>query len=185
MKKKLSLVIVAVVLVVAAAVGGTLAWFTDDATAVNVVTFGNVSIDLTEPNFEDQYPDNDPDQVGGKATNVVPGDGFVKDATVQNTGKNDCYVRIKLDITGSLLDVYNPEAFITVDAESAGWTLKDGYYYYNDVLEANEFANVLNIHVNFPKTWGNEIADKDLKINVVAEAVQADNFDGDWSALNA
>ncbi len=81
-------IIIAVSLLMAAllAVGGTLAYFTAKAEVTNVVTMGNVKIKLTEPNFD------------GKIGPIVPGAKIVKDPTITNIGKNDCYVRAKIEV---------------------------------------------------------------------------------------
>lgn len=52
MKKKIVTVCLTVCLAAVAVVGGTLAYFTDTDEAENVFTVGNVSIDLTEPNWD-------------------------------------------------------------------------------------------------------------------------------------
>lgn len=48
MKKKLTALALVVVLLAVAVVGGSLAYFTDTKEATNVMTFGNVSIEMTE-----------------------------------------------------------------------------------------------------------------------------------------
>ena len=72
----------------------------------------------------------------------------------------------------------------------AGLGLQDGTYvfyaYYNNVVEAETSVAVFAQDGKFviPTSWGNAWADKSLAIDVVAEAVQADNFTPGYNAYN-
>lgn len=94
MKKKLTLVITAIVLVAAIAVGGSLAYFTATDKADNVFTVGNVKIDLDE-NFTQN-------------SKLVPGTNEVnnvaKEVWVENTGSEEAYVRVHIAIPAILDD---------------------------------------------------------------------------------
>lgn len=121
MKKILALCLI-IVLAVTAVTGATLAYFTDDDSETNTFTVGNVEIDLTEPNWEEDLEEG-----------VYPGEVLAKDPIVTNTGKNPCFVRIDVDgldcLGENLLIKYSTNG--TVDALGADWVLHtDGYYYY-------------------------------------------------------
>lgn len=84
MTKKLILSISAVLLIAAAAVGATYAYFTADISATNVVTIGNVNISAT------LAAETAPKQ-------VTPGEPFgVRGLIVENKGNNPAYIRIQL-----------------------------------------------------------------------------------------
>lgn len=118
MKKKLTLIVVAVVLVAAIAIGGTLAYFTDTDDATNVFTTGNVSIDLLEKQRDGEGGFEDFEQ-GKKLVPIVGSAQGEKDehgmpiaanyvdkiVSVGNTGTNDAWVRIILAIP---VDLSNP-----------------------------------------------------------------------------
>lgn len=88
MKKKTILVAaIAVMLVAALVVGGTLAYFTDTKTADNTFTMGNVAITLDETNVAEDAPTGS--RVDGNTYNVYPGQTVTKDPTVTNVGSND------------------------------------------------------------------------------------------------
>ena len=53
MKKKIVTLCVVICLLAVAAIGGTLAYFTDNETATNVFTMGKVDIELTETEWVD------------------------------------------------------------------------------------------------------------------------------------
>ena len=88
MKKKLTAVALIVCMLAIMLVGASLAYFTDEDEATNTFTVGNVTIDLTEPKW---------DEAGSKdAPEVYPTEALAKDPTVTNTGANPCFVRIKV-----------------------------------------------------------------------------------------
>lgn len=89
MKKKTILVAaIAVMLVAALVVGGTLAYFTDTKTADNTFTMGNVAITLDEKNANPDAPTGS-GRVTENTYNVYPGLIVDKDPTVTNVGSND------------------------------------------------------------------------------------------------
>ena len=75
----------ACVVLVAIAITGTALYLTDNDSATNTVTVGDVKVDLTEPNWED-------------TENVVPNQELPKDPQVTNTGINDALVYLTLQV---------------------------------------------------------------------------------------
>ena len=105
MKKKTILVAaIAVMLVAALVVGGTLAYFTDKSDAkVNTFTVGNVKIDLTET----AWHDNDDHT-------LVPGKFYDKNPTITvKDNSQDAYVFLKLDLNKyvSLINLMGVDAY--------------------------------------------------------------------------
>lgn len=119
MKKKTILVAaIAVMLVAALVVGGTLAYFTDKDTATNTFTTGDVKIDLIEQQGNEDGTGLVP-YVDGKTLMPIVGSAqgekypngqpiaknYVdKIVTVKNTGKSDAYVRAYFAIPSALDD---------------------------------------------------------------------------------
>ena len=105
MKKKTILVAaIAVMLVAALVVGGTLAYFTDKTETVkNTFTVGNVGIDLTETEWD------------AKADHtLVPGKFYDKNPTITVDAKSqDAYVFLKLDMNKyvSLINLMGVDAY--------------------------------------------------------------------------
>lgn len=105
MKKKTILVAaIAVMLVAALVVGGTLAYFTDKSDAkVNTFTMGNVGIDLTET----AWHDNDDHT-------LIPGKFYDKNPTITvDADSQDAYVFLKLDLNKyvSLINLMGVDAY--------------------------------------------------------------------------
>ena len=183
MKKKLTLIITAATLAALVAIGAPLAWFTDSKEVTNVVTMGNVKIALTEPIFE---ADNENNTI----ENVLPNQPIVKDPTIENVGKNDAYIRAKINYEG-LDETQAAQLEATMNIDGAKWVKgADDYYYYQEILPAGAEPIELFTEMTIPN-WGNEVVDLHFEVKIVAEAVQSDYFtpDGDgvingWGALN-
>lgn len=110
MKKKLIALTAAFLLVIGAAVAGTVAWLTDKTEAkVNTFTVGNIDIDLTESTSDYK---------------MVPGETIAKDPKVSVTaGSEDCWLFVKVEEGNKVADFID----YTIDPS---WTkLEDGVYY--------------------------------------------------------
>ena len=90
MKKKILSLCLVVCLAATAIIGGTLAYFTDTDNATNVMTMGNVEIDL-----EETYEQN---------STLVPGLDINKDVWVENDGTEEAYVRVHMAFPADMDD---------------------------------------------------------------------------------
>lgn len=170
--KKLGTLIASLALVAALGVGATLAYFTDSDTALNTITMGNVDIDLEEPEFD---PDGDGE---GEIDDVKPGQEIVKDPTITvKANSADAYLRAKITYEG-LSDTQAEELEELITFQDGWVKSEDGYYYFQYVVsEFSEDQKIVFFNmVTIPSSWGNEMAEKTFKIDVQAEAIQADNF---------
>ncbi len=90
-------IIAAIVLLLVAAIGGAIAYFTDTDTKTNTFTIGNVDITLTEPNWD--TTDADHDNVPDAAENLSPGVSVAKDPTITNVSATaPAYVFAKVEV---------------------------------------------------------------------------------------
>ena len=171
-KKKLLTMVLALVLIGAVGVGATLAYFTDNDSATNVVTMGHVNIELTEEDWS--YGEEG-------ITGVTPGQEIAKDPTITLVGDSlDAYVRIKLEVTG-FDGVENADAYKEDVLEDLvlgeGWEKVGDYYYYAKKLTKDiPSTTALFEKVIIPGEWTNDVANATFNILVSAEAIQADNF---------
>ena len=180
MKKKL---IAAALLVIGIAIlsAGTIAYFTSQTTAHNVITSGGVDIVLEE------WADEDGTPYPAEAVPVMPGQSITKIVTVRNTDA-DAYVRAQFHITvkdadGDEInpeDLPNLEKAIVIEC-SEDWELKDGWYYYSQPLEVDQVTPPLFSEVVFdgPKMT-NEYQNCTVTVDVIAQAVQAANNGKTW-----
>jgi len=172
MKKKIALVVV-IISLIAMGISGTMAYFTADSTATNVITAGNIDIDLIEMEKTDEGLKPFEDKDG-----VMPGDVISKIVTVKNTGDNEAYIRVQVkkmitlagDATGSA-----ELSLLSCDINTNDWTYSKGYYYYNKPLAAGEETAPLFENVTFSAAMGNEYQNCEAQIDVAAYAVQVKN----------
>ena len=169
MNKRKILLLAAILLMVAVlGIGGTLAYFTDDDTATNTITVGNVKIDLEEPSWDEE-----------NAEDSYPGQVLEKDPQVKNTGKNPCFIRIEATGWDSLIDAGLSDEKIKystageVDELGEGWVEYDGYFYYLTAVEGGKQTTALFDQIVIPTDVVNDGTGDGYDIVITAHAVQA------------
>ena len=151
--KKIALIVAAFIAVLGISVGGTYAWLNSRATALeNEFTVGSVETTVEEPDME------------------LNGSVVYKKPSIKNVGKNDCYIRARVEISPA-------DAGITLGSIGSGWKLDGGYYYYETPVAPNASTTNLFEQVVLPDGWiVNGVATEDFKdfdVIVYQEAVQA------------
>ena len=182
-KKKALAMLLALVLLIAA-VGGTLALFTREARATNVITTGTVDITLTETGSGTPILDDNGNQTGLAFTNIMPGTAVTKTPNIENTGTADAYVRAIVAVTITAADgvtelptvLRSGAPVVTFNIDGGKWVTKAGeqYYYYNKVLTPGESVDLFN-QVTFDPAMGNEYQGCTVTVSIQAQAVQAKN----------
>ena len=122
MKKKTLALLLALVLVFGAAVGGTIAYLTDTTGPIaNTFTVGNVDINLTETFNTDT--NNDQKDDAWKAQ-LIPGTTYTKDPVVTVTADSeDCWLFVKFEEKNSPKTYLDYTSNLTAEN---GWTQGDG-----------------------------------------------------------
>ena len=169
MKKKLLILSLAAICLAITAIG-TLAYFTSEGTAHNVITTGGVEIAVQEWADEDkQTPFED-------LEGIMPGMTVTKIAEIKNTGASDAWVRVKVEKNIQLQGEGKPDTgLVELTLNTADWTEKDGYYYYTKVLKPGEVTAPIFTAVTFKPDMGNEYQNATATVDVVAQAVQTAN----------
>lgn len=173
MKKRIALM----ALVIAAfsfAGYGTLAYFTASEKAENVITAGNVKIDLCE-----ETADGDPFPEDGM-TGIMPGETVDKVVYVKNVGENTAWIRVKPEkeltfADGTKAESGSFEQYIDLNLNQDDWTEKDGWYYYRQPVDAGTQTGKLFTQVTFSEKMGNTYKNSTVHIEVNAQAVQTAN----------
>lgn len=181
MKKKiLMLAVIAVSLSIVA--HNTLAYFTAEDKAHNVITTNGVDIAIEEWQKTDAglvpYPKDEPIQ-------VMPGVTASKIVTVKNN-EAESYIRAKFDVvvtdaTGKVmeLDEATLNSIITVTPNEEYWLTKevdDGWYYYKNAVDTKDITAPLFSEVIFSSVnMTNEYQNCTVEIKVDAQAVQTAN----------
>lgn len=174
MKKRITF-IATVVICLAILATGTLAYFTDAQQVHNIITSGNIKIALEEF-FPDAVPGEEENTM--VLTGVVPGQTITKEVRVQNTGVGDAWMRVRLTTrfeNADLATQINGKDVVSIGLLD-GWTEgDDGWYYYNEIVSAQDYTTHLFKEVTFAPEMGNEYQNQSVSIFVEAEAVQAAN----------
>lgn len=180
--RKVLLTISLLLVVVAASVGGTLAWLTaTTAPVVNTFTYGDINIDL----FEHAY-DAGTNKLGEEKVKtvtsykIIPGVNLPKDPTVEvKAGSEACWLFVEVKEEGTFV------AGKVTYSIANGWTPLTGVVgvYYREVGASTptanqEFAvlkdNTITVSKDLTKTEINSVADNP-KLTFKAYAVQKDN----------
>lgn len=161
--------------------GGTLAYFTTEDTAHNVITTGGIDIALQEWADEQKVTPFPEDGIDG----VMPGTSVTKIVEVKNTGSNDAYIRVKVDKNITLAGEGEPDSdLLELSLNTTDWTVgEDGYYYYNKALAPGEETEPLFTKVTFDGSMNDMYQNSSASVDVTAYAVQVAN-NGD-TALQA
>ena len=171
--KRLAAFAAATILIVALVSTGTLAYFTAQGKADNVITSGSIRMKLHDEMADGAlFPS---EGVHG----IVPGDSIDKCVYVENVGGNPLYARVKLERIMTLNSGENTMSLegIVLDINQRDWTYnkEQDYYYYNRALKPGEKASPLFTKVIFSTELGNEYQNARLEISVSAQAVQSQN----------
>lgn len=176
MKKKTLALVLALTLLVAGVVGGTLAWLTDQTAEVkNTFTVGDINIDLTETNRDYK---------------MVPGNKLDKDPTVTVKANSEaCWLFVQVTESTNLKD------FITY-AIAEGWTALsdvDGVYYREVPASAADqtfsvlAGNTVTVNNTVTKTMLETAKTDAPTLTFQAYAVQKDNVasaSDAWAKVN-
>ena len=172
MKKKI-LLAAAVVICLTIAVSGTLAYFTFEDTAHNVITSGGVSIEVVEKTKGEGETEVDFPKEG--ITGVMPGTEVSKIVSVRNTGNSEAWVRVKVNATIKSAEDKDLPSDVMTYTVSGDWTKEGDYYYYKEKVPAGESTSILFDTVKFDPEMGNEYQNCRANIVISAQAVQTAN----------
>lgn len=170
MKRKV-LILSALAMLVAIFAAGTLAYFTADGKAHNVITTGGVDIAVQE------WADEAKTQPFEDVTGIMPGMTVTKIAEIKNTSASDAWVRVKLTKRIQLKGDGTPDTgLVALHYNTAAWTQgEDGYWYYSKALKSGEVTEPVFTDVTFNVAMGNEYQNATATVDVAAQAVQTAN----------
>ena len=169
MKRKL-LILSVLAICIATLAAGTLAYFTSEEKAHNVITTGGVEIAVQE--WADENKQTPFEDLEG----IMPGMTVTKIAEIKNTGASDAWIRVLITKNIQLEGEDTPDTgLVELALNTADWTEKDGYYYYTKALKPGEVTAPVFTSVTFNATMGNEYQNATATVNVSAQAVQIAN----------
>ena len=145
-----------------------LAFYTTFGTATNVVTSGNITLQINEMTDQGQaFPED--------GVFVIPGDIVSKVVTVENICEHPFYLRVKPVYGMDSQELPYEDCFkLNINAEN--WKLHDGWYYYTGILQPGEETPHVFSHVEIVGGQvDNSYIGKTLQLTVLAQAVQSQN----------
>lgn len=182
MKKKTLALLLALVLVFGAAVGGTIAYLTSNDSVTNTFTIGKVDITLDEAKV-DEYGAaiEDVPRVKANSYKLIPGHTYTKDPTIHvATGSEDCWLFVKIE------NGLGTAATLTM---GTGWTEIDStnhVWAYNTKVSAGADVTVFSQFTFSEDVTATQLPSYNGKtIVVTACAVQADGLDQTAAAAQA
>ena len=108
----------------------TLAYYTTIGKATNVVTSGEISMQIHEKTADgSDFPD--------EGVYIIPGDIVSKQVSVENICSQPFYLRVQL-VSSSTNEELDMEGCLDVDIDTKNWTYVDGFYYYNSILQPGQ-----------------------------------------------
>lgn len=169
MKRKI-LILSVLAICIATLAAGTIAFFTAEGKAHNVITTGGVEIAVQEwADVEKTKPFED-------LTGVMPNTTVTKIAEIKNTGASDAWVRVKVEKNIKLQGEGTPDTgLVELTLNTTDWTEKDGYFYYTKALKPGEVTAPIFTAVTFKADMGNEYQNATATVDVSAQAVQTAN----------
>ena len=158
--KKYIFLAAAMILLLAAAVGSTMAFFSKEATSHNVITMGNIRIALH-------------DAAEKKSGVVMPGDTLQRTVTVENTGTHPAFVRIHFENGFGAEE--EKDSFVAIDFNDTDWVQYGDFWYYRNALEAGAETEPLFTKVTFLDGMDSTVDGAEYDIRFTAYAVQQEN----------
>lgn len=151
----------------------TLAYYTTIGKATNVVTSGGIRLQIHEKTADgSEFPK--------EGVYVIPGDIISKQVTVENVCNHPFFLRVKL-VSGTTNEALTPDDCLKLDIDTVNWTYKDGYYYYNQILQPDETTPALFTQVEIV---GSQVDQphigSTLSLTVNAYAVQSENNSAEY-----
>ena len=151
----------------------TLAYYTTIGKATNVVTSGDIQLVIHEKTADgSNFP--------AEGVYIMPGDIVSKQVSIENVCAHPFYLRVKL-VSGSTNKALSADDCLKLDINTTHWTLEDGFYYYNVILQPGETTPALFTQVEIV---GSKVdlshVGSTLSLTVNAYAVQSENNPADY-----
>ena len=194
---KLAVLLMVLVMLIGATIGGTLAWLIANTDpVVNTFTVGNITITLDEDAIA---------EANRSSIKMVPGTDIDKDPKVTVKANSEpCWLFIKVETAGNVVlghDAASADTYITYEIDTSKWTqlmnagaAVEGVYYMSvsAATADQEFEVLAGNIVNVPSTVTKAMmdaltagTDTAPKLTFTAYAVQKANGSGTFDALEA
>lgn len=178
MKAKSRLLLIAIAAILATVfTQPTLAYYTTVGKAANVVTSGNISLQIHEKTADgSDFPT--------EGVYIIPGDIVSKQVFIENVCGHPFYLRLQL-VSGSTNEALSADDCLRMDINTNDWTYQEGFYYFNRILQPDEVTPALFTQVEIVGSKVDQThIGSTLSLTVNAYAVQSENnpAENPWDA---
>ena len=139
----------------------------------NEIELGDVKIEIQEYEIADQT-----EIVYRGKRQILPGENISKIPRITNCAAR-CWIRVRLNFKNS-----RPELeglyYELLQGIDPSWIRRGDYLYYISPLEKGESVDVFQ-GIRCPQEWGSEHSEQELSLEIIAEAIQAANFQPSFS----
>ena len=154
--KKMFIAMLALVLALGCAVGGTIAWLTAETNpVVNTFTYGDINIELYEHEYDaaNNALTTKTTKTGVNNYKIVPGKNLPKDPTVKVLADSEaCWLFVKVEATG---DFANGKVSYAIADGTNGWTKLTGVTGVDNVYYREVAAEDAKTGITFNVLAGN------------------------------
>lgn len=194
-RKKLLITITAILLMLCFAIGGTFAYLTYRTDKItNTISLGEIKIELTETEWTSLKDENE-NSVPDIAEYVFPGQIIPKNPKVENTGKNNAFVYLKVTVPKKSVRYINennqiieadstkPKDLFTYEinnewflfmSDTSNTDYNEYYYYYNNELSPSSSTPTLFDEIVTLDIIEGQIDELTTSVTVNAYGIQAD-----------
>ncbi|MFI3326878.1 MAG: hypothetical protein R3Y35_12010 [Clostridia bacterium] len=183
-KKKLYACIACIALLVGTVAYQTFAYFTTESTTTNVISTGYVEMELYEELSTDtlswEFLPID------ETTSILPGDTVGQIAYVKNTGSEDFYARVSVNVEIIAADgeTILDNSVVSLNIDTENWVKdEDGFYRYVDVIDVGDYSGNLFDEVYFSTAMDNSYIGSVITIVVGSQSVQSKYNEYETSVL--
>ena len=181
-KKKLICIAAASVLLICCA-APTIAFITRQTKTENIITFGNVRLQLHETTLNEDNQEIEFQE--DTETDITHSDTCSRIVRVENLGEQPIYLRVSLSMEGTQEDgtSFQADEYASYQLNEEDWYYENGWYYYKTELAPHVTSEELMTQVIFNDI--SEITEKypgsKFKLSIDAQGVQSKNNGGSVS----
>jgi len=176
MDKKTYIVVILLIIASMCLITTTIAFITRSIIAENIITFGNLKMQLIETTLDENNVERE--VVNNEILDITNHSNVSRIVKIKNMGNHEFFARISLGIIGidENNEEFNANKLVSYNLNTEDWVYRDGWYYYKKIIKGNETTSNLiteinfdinNITINYP---GGK-----FKFDINAEVVQAEN----------
>lgn len=176
MNKEITIIVLLIIMICLFVVTATIAFTTRTTITNNIITFGNLKMELIHRTLNEKNEEVD---VNNNANIDITYNSTVSRVVrVKNIGKHNFFARVSINVKGidENKNQFNANSLVSYDVNTNDWIFKDGWYYYKKELNKNEMTSNLITQIKFDiDNITSNYPNGEFKININAEAVQAEN----------